>query len=64
MAPPTLARAPRLVPIGTAQFPTPARRPPNSRLDCGKARRVLEVRLAGWIEQLDQAWAQYGAGSA
>ncbi len=30
-------------PIATAEYPTPARRPANSRLDCGK----LEERLAG-----------------
>ncbi|MCJ9668642.1 MULTISPECIES: dTDP-4-dehydrorhamnose reductase [unclassified Neorhizobium] len=35
-------------PIPTAQYPTPARRPNNSRLDCSKLERVHGVRLPNW----------------
>ena len=34
--------------ITTAEYPTAARRPANSRLDCGKLARTLGVRLADW----------------
>lgn len=45
-------RATRITPIPTAEYPTPARRPLNSRLDCSKAERVLEIRLPDWRESL------------
>nr|WP_105436854.1 dTDP-4-dehydrorhamnose reductase [Neorhizobium sp. T25_13] len=35
-------------PIPTAQYPTPARRPTNSRLDCSKLERIHGVRLPNW----------------
>ncbi|HEV7326593.1 MAG TPA: dTDP-4-dehydrorhamnose reductase [Bosea sp. (in: a-proteobacteria)] len=34
--------------IATVDYPTPARRPANSRLDCGKLARVHGVRLPEW----------------
>lgn len=34
--------------IGTADYPTPARRPANSRLDCGKLAAAHGVRLPDW----------------
>jgi dTDP-4-dehydrorhamnose reductase len=34
--------------ITTAEYPTPAPRPANSRLDCGKLERVHGVRLPHW----------------
>lgn len=34
--------------IATADYPTPARRPQNSRLDCSKLARVHNVRLPNW----------------
>jgi len=37
-----------VIPITTAQFPTPARRPANSRLDCARLARVHDVRLPEW----------------
>lgn len=39
---------PRLEPISTAEYSTPARRPHNSVLDCTKADRVFGVKLAPW----------------
>lgn len=34
--------------IATADYPTPARRPANSRLDCSRLAEVHGVRLPGW----------------
>jgi dTDP-4-dehydrorhamnose reductase len=34
--------------IATSAYPTPARRPANSRLDCAKLERVHGVRLGDW----------------
>ncbi len=38
--------------IATADYPTPARRPANSRLDCGKLALVHGVRLPEWQSSL------------
>jgi dTDP-4-dehydrorhamnose reductase len=38
--------------ITTANYPTPATRPANSRLDCGLIARVHGVALPGWQEAL------------
>jgi dTDP-4-dehydrorhamnose reductase len=43
--------------IATADWPTPARRPPDSRLDCSKLARVFGVRLPPWQPSLDDAVA-------
>lgn len=43
---------PRVKRITTADYPTPARRPANSRLDCGKIARVLGWPLRPWREGL------------
>lgn len=45
-------RAPAVVRIGTADYPTPARRPANSRLDGGKLARLHGVRLPAWQASL------------
>jgi dTDP-4-dehydrorhamnose reductase len=34
--------------IGTIDYPTPARRPANSRLDCGKLERDFDLELPDW----------------
>lgn len=39
---------PRLHAIGTHEYPTRARRPANSRLDCSRAAAVLDVAAADW----------------
>lgn len=41
-------RTPQLQAISSAEYPTPARRPANSVLDCAKAKRVLGVELPPW----------------
>ena len=43
---------PSVTPISTAEYPTPAKRPANSRLDCGKLARVFGVRLPPWQPSL------------
>ena len=42
------AAPPSLLPIPSADYPTPARRPLNSRLDNGKLARVFGIRLPPW----------------
>jgi dTDP-4-dehydrorhamnose reductase len=43
---------PIVKPITTAEYPTPARRPANSRLDCSKLRRLHGVQLPPWRTSL------------
>jgi dTDP-4-dehydrorhamnose reductase len=42
----------RVVPIASAEYQTPARRPANSRLDCAKIARVHGVSLPHWQSSL------------
>ncbi len=42
------AITPVLKPITTAEYPTPARRPANSQLDCSKLARVYGLTLPEW----------------
>jgi dTDP-4-dehydrorhamnose reductase len=37
-----------VVPISTAEYPTPARRPANSRLDCSRLTKVHGILLPSW----------------
>ena len=55
--------APAVDAIATADWPTPARRPPNSRLDCGKLASVFGVRLPAWQDSLGPAVAAACAAS-
>lgn len=41
-----------LVPVSSAEFPSPARRPALSALDCGKLASVFGLSLPGWRECL------------
>lgn len=47
-------KRPRLVAIQTSDYPTPARRPANSRLDCSRAKERLGVVFPPWEESLDR----------
>jgi dTDP-4-dehydrorhamnose reductase len=40
--------------IGTADYPTPARRPPNSELDCTKFEQTFSMPLRSWRPALDE----------
>lgn len=42
----------RVAPITTAEYPLPARRPANSRLDCGRIEKDFGLALPGWERQL------------
>jgi dTDP-4-dehydrorhamnose reductase len=42
----------RVRPISTAEYPTPARRPANSRLNCEKLRQVHGAQLPDWRSSL------------
>ena len=45
-------KVPTVDAIRTADWPTPAKRPADSRLDCGKLARVFGVRQPDWRESL------------
>jgi dTDP-4-dehydrorhamnose reductase len=45
-------RSPVLTPIGSADYPTPARRPANSRLNCAKLAGVHGIELPSWRDSL------------
>jgi dTDP-4-dehydrorhamnose reductase len=46
-----------VLPITTAEYPLPARRPANSCLDCGKLERVFGLRLPPWQQGLTECIA-------
>ena len=48
--------------ITTAEFPTPARRPANSRLDCARLAHVFGVRLPDWRDSLTRTVDEIFAG--
>lgn len=39
---------PQVLAIATKEYPTPAKRPANSRLDCGKLDKTFGIRLPDW----------------
>lgn len=43
-----------LVPIATADYPTPARRPLNSRLDCRHLESTFDLRLPNWQQGVER----------
>jgi dTDP-4-dehydrorhamnose reductase len=49
--------APTVTPIATADWPTPARRPADSRLDCGKLADSFGARLPDWRDSVGRAVA-------
>ncbi len=58
-----IARVPRVVPITTADYPTPARRPAYSCLDCSSLRADFGVELPPWQQGVEQVLAQLVAAT-
>jgi dTDP-4-dehydrorhamnose reductase len=52
------APVPSVAAIATSEWPTPAKRPPDSRLDCGKLERTFGVRLPSWRASLARTIAE------
>jgi dTDP-4-dehydrorhamnose reductase len=50
---PLTGRNPRVTAITTAEFPTAARRPANSQLDCARFERTFGFRGRPWTEESD-----------
>jgi dTDP-4-dehydrorhamnose reductase len=51
---PLTGRAPRVTAISTKDYPTAARRPANSELDCSRFERVFGLRGLAWTEETDR----------
>lgn len=47
-----------VLPIPASEYPTPAKRPANSRMDCGKFRETFGITLPVWQEGLKAAIAE------
>ncbi|MBM3547131.1 MAG: dTDP-4-dehydrorhamnose reductase [Alphaproteobacteria bacterium] len=54
---PKLGKTPKIEPIPTSGYPTPARRPQNSRLDCSKIVATFGVVRRPWEAALDETLA-------
>jgi dTDP-4-dehydrorhamnose reductase len=56
----------RVVPIPSSEYPTPARRPANSELDCGRIAQVFGVRPLDWRRSSSAVVAELldGSGSS
>jgi dTDP-4-dehydrorhamnose reductase len=48
---PLTGRAPKVTAITTAEYPTPAPRPANSALDCGRFERAFAFRRRPWADE-------------
>lgn len=55
-----LERAPKVEPITTAEYPTPAKRPAYSHLDVSKLESDFDIRLPSWQEGLQRVIAELG----
>ena len=53
-----LGAAAAVKPITTAEYPTPARRPANSRLDCSKLSAAFGITLPDWREGVAECVAR------
>ncbi len=53
-AEPQAVRCREVLPIPASAYPTPARRPANSRLDCGKLTQRFSLRLPHWRDDFER----------
>ena len=58
LAAPALGRTIPVVPITTADYPTPAKRPVNSVLDCSKIQDRLGIQPRPWRESLQEVMTE------
>ena len=49
----------QILPISTAEYPTPARRPAYSVLNCTKLKTVFDIEMSSWKESLQQCIRTY-----
>ena len=61
-APGRAFNTPRLVAISSSEYPTPAQRPANSRLNCDRLAERLGVRIPSWEEGLKEAISEVLSG--
>ena len=54
----------RLIPISSSEYPTPARRPANSRLDCSRLQRVFGFSMPRWQDSVAAVVSEVLAGEA
>ena len=52
---------PEIIPVPTSAYPTPAARPLNSRLDCGKLAANFGIRMPLWSDSVGAALNQLAA---
>ena len=52
-----LAKQPKIASIPTAAYPTPAKRPANSRLDCSKIENQFGIKPSDWNSALENIQA-------
>ena len=57
-------RIPKLEPIKTADYPTPACRPADSRLNCSKVERIFGIHLHSWQEATETCLDELVAANA
>ena len=58
LAAPNIGRRPKVEAITTAEYPTPAKRPANSVLDCGKIGATYGIMQRPWEESLKEMLAK------
>jgi len=58
LAAPALGHTVEVIPITTTEYPTPARRPANSVLDCSRIREQFDIQPRPWRESLKEVMTE------